>query len=72
MTFRSHQGFTSVLMSLFISNTLEKFLDKFEKAPAGLETYVSSGLLVAAAEKEPTLVNKCELMLSCCTVRKWY
>ena len=49
------------------SNTLEEFLDKFEKAPAGFETYLSSGMLLATAETQPTLINKCEYSVDeCC------
>jgi len=74
-------------MFSFISNTLEEFLDKFEKAPADLQTYLSSGLLLGTADKQPTLINKCKfsyveccqchcrVMLSCAScyaVNAWY
>jgi len=45
----------------FISNTLEEFLDKFEKTPAALQTYLSTGALLGTAERHPALINKCEL-----------
>jgi len=35
-------------------------MDSFETAPADLRAYVSSGLLLATAERQPTLINKCK------------
>ena len=63
-------NFIVITALMFISNTLEEFLDKFEKTPAGLQMYLSAGVLLAAAEKQPTLIDKREL--SSCIVRKQY
>jgi len=50
-------------MFLFVSNTLGEFLDKFEKAPARLETYVSAAVLLDTADKQPALMDKCKSFL---------
>jgi len=48
---------------VFVRNTLEDFLDKFEEAPEGLQKYLSSGLLLGTNERQPDVMNKCELSL---------
>jgi len=48
-------------MLLFISNRLEEFLTRFETAPAGLLKYLSSGILLGTADREPLLIDKREL-----------
>ena len=48
-------------MFSLISNTLEEFLDKFEEAPEGLQTYLSTGVLLGTAERHATLLDRRKL-----------
>jgi len=50
------------VLLLFVRNTLQEFLDKFEESPAGLQKYLSTGLLLGTHEKQPDMINKCKLL----------
>jgi len=64
----------NLMFSFITRNTLDEFLEKFEKTPADLQTYLSSGALIAAADKQPMLIDKCKFctcwVLSSCIVIK--